>query len=208
MKTLLFATAAAVLIATPCYAIPSLTVTDGTTSTTVSDASGIVTFSGAIGSWNINVDTGIASPPAGLGGSPSNPAMDLTGQNTFNGTVGVGNVLTVTFTDDNLGPINTILNHFVTGSVPIGTMTAVFNLLINGVVVDSINGFNGSGAFNATDVPAGSTVSVQAILTATSASAFTSFDTGETSVPDGGLTLAMLGCGLTGLAFFARRKTA
>ncbi len=211
MKTLLLTTLAAVaLLATQsAKAVPTITIADNNSNTaSVSDASGIVTYSGALGNWNINIDTGIGGPPANFhNGTATHPALDLGAQNQFNQTASgplVGNVLTVTFTDDNLGPISEVMSQIVTG-FSFNNMTAVFHVLVNNVVVSTITGFSGLQNFNVT-AGSDSTVALQAIFTATDANAFASIDTGASSVPDSGMTLAMLGAGLGALALFARSR--
>jgi hypothetical protein len=212
MKKLIVLLAVVALAATQsANATPTVTIADNNgNSASASDASGTVTYSGVLGNWNINVDTGIGGPPAPNGGTAAHPSLDLGGQNNFSQTATgplVGNVLTITFTDDNLGPISEVLAQIVTG-FKINNMTAVFHLLVNNVVVTTINGFSGIQNANI-NVGSNSTVSLQAILTATDKTAFTSFDTGTSTVPDSGMTLAMLGAGLGALALFARsRKTA
>jgi hypothetical protein len=214
MKTLLTGIAAAAMLVgiQSANAIPTLTVADNNGhSDSTSDASGFVSYKNlAFGNWDINIDSGIGGPPANFrNGSATQPAMDLGGQNQFQQTTSgalVGNVLTLTFTDDNLGPLNGDLAHLVTGFSHSG-LSAVFHVLVNDVIVTTITGF--SGLENVGVIAgSGSTVALQAVLTATNSTAFTSFDT-DLSVPDAGATWAMLGCGLVGLAFFRRsRKTA
>jgi hypothetical protein len=204
MKKLLTLTAIAAMIAGTANAIPTLTLADNNGATkTFSDASGAFVVNTDVGNWNINLLSAAGGPPAGNGGTATHPKLDLGGYDHFNGQSSTGNVLTITFTDDNLGPISSALKHFVTGSG--SSLTAVFNLLVNGVVVNTFTGFSG---LKNVSVPAdsGSTVALQAILTATGNDADTSFDTGVNTAPDVGMTLAMLGSGLTGLAFFARRR--
>src|ERR1700722_14202318 len=48
------------------YAIPTLTLSDGVDpAVVVSDASGVVTYSGALGNFNVNITTGITNPVVG-----------------------------------------------------------------------------------------------------------------------------------------------
>jgi hypothetical protein len=210
MKKILALTAIAAMVAGSAQAIPTLTLSDNDGhSTTYTDASGAIGFNTTVGNWQINLGGGVGGPPANNGGSATNPALDLGSYDVFlQLTQGapVGSVLTITFTDDNLGPIASTFSHFVTGSG--SSISAVFNLLVNGNVVDTITGLNGTNNV-AINAGAGSTVSLQAVLTANANGATTSFDTGLNNAPDGGMTLAMLALGMTGLVFFARtRKTA
>lgn len=211
MKKILALTAIAAMIAGTANAIPTVTITDssGNTMTTTS-ANGVVNLVAVplgTGNWTINIDTGIGSPPAlGYIGTPAQPFMDLNAGNSFLQTTAgplVGNVLTIDFTVDNLGPINGELFHKL-GSLTENNITAVFNVLVNNVVVDS----NTSYAALTTApliAPAGSTVTLEAVLTATAKSGFISADQ-DLTVPDSGMTLAMLGAGLAGLVVFARTR--
>jgi len=198
-----FAAAAILLAVQTSNAIPTVTLADNNgNSTTVTDASGVVNFSGAVGNWLINAGAGIGAPPA-PGGSATSPKLDLGSFDFFGTGYPTGNVLTITFTDDNLGPISGLFSHFLTGS---GTsISAVFKLLVNNVVVDTLTGLNGTNHVNIV-AGSGTTIGLQAILTATANGAHTSLDNGLESVPDSGATIAMLGFGLVGVAFFARKR--
>lgn len=217
MKKLLVLSAAAALLAVQsATAVPTLIISDnnGNTTTLIGDngagdanpAVGAITFIGSVGNWTINVTTGLASPP-GPGHSPSQPSIDLNSVNQFAG--GAGGTLTIVFTADNLGPISGILNH-KTGGTQTGLTSAQFIAGVNGTdvthqtVTTSPFGVSQSGAVS---TGTGATISITAVLTAGRGPALTSFDS-EVTVPDAGMTLALLGSGLTGLAFFARRKTA
>lgn len=202
------------MVAGTANAIPTVTITDSSGNTlSSSDANGVVTLSAVplgTGNWTINIDTGIGSPPAtGYNGTPNQPFMDLGMQNTFHQTSGnglVGNVLTIDFAVDALGPINGQMFHNVQALTD-NNISAVFNVLVNGTIVDTTTSLN---ALNSLPLvaPQGSTVTLEAILTANASSSFISADQ-DITVPDSGMTLAMLGAGLTGLVVFARsRKTA
>ena len=217
-KILILSAAAALLAVQSATAVPTLIISDNNGNTTgiILDggagdgnvAAGVITFSGVVGNWDINVSTGIASPPF-PGSTPTNPHLDLNSVNHFSG--GAGGVLTIVFTDDNLGPISSVLTQRTGGTL--GIVSDEFKALVNGgsPITDTTfttSAFSGTASGPVT-AGTGSTLSIVAVLTA-SAAATTSFDTEVTvGVPDAGMTLALLGSGLTGLALFARsRKTA
>src|SRR5690348_2337275 len=73
---------AAATCAVSAYAVPTLTIFDGSTTVTIMDggsgdscaAAGCVVWIGTIGVWNINVDTGLTKP---VTGDPTHLDMDL-----------------------------------------------------------------------------------------------------------------------------------
>src|SRR6185369_7584342 len=75
------------MAATSAWATPTLRLFDGTSTKTVADGSiddlnplaGVVLYSGALGSWIVNVETGITKPTAG---TALDPYMDLNSSNT------------------------------------------------------------------------------------------------------------------------------
>ncbi|MGZ4963512.1 MAG: hypothetical protein ACXWKG_08045 [Limisphaerales bacterium] len=213
-KILILSAAAALLAVQSATAVPTLTISDSNGNTTgiILDggagdgnaATGVITFNGIVGNWDINVSTGIASPPY-PGSTPTNPHLDLNSVNHFNG--GLGGVLTITFTDDNLGPISSVLTQRTGGTT--GIVSDRFEAILNGVAITDATvttspfAVTQSGPVTA---GTGSTLSIVAVLTATTAGT-TSFDSDVTvGVPDAGMTLALLGSGLTGLALFARSR--
>jgi hypothetical protein len=218
MKKLILASAVAAAlwaVAPAAQAIPTLTLSDGTTTVTLTDASGVVTYNGKVGNWFVNVDTGLASPPGPFGGSAKQPYMDLSFDNVFRngsqpgGALG-GNVLTILFTDNNLGPLNGSL-HLKTGGTLTGITSDVVSAEINSSAVvtqtftTSPFALSSSASVSAAN-PA--LVGIRMVLTAGSNIAPTTGDV-ELTVPDAGMTLALLGSALTGLALFGRnRKTA
>ena len=83
-------------------ATPTLSLSDGVTTVVVTDglagdlnpAAGVVTFSGAVGNFAINVSTGITYPVLG---SPTSPDMDLNSVNVTSPTG--GGTLTIKFSE-------------------------------------------------------------------------------------------------------------
>lgn len=186
-------------------AIPTLILWDSMGDTqTITSVSGVVQFTGSLGNWNINVTTGIASPP-GPGGSLSYPVLDLNSVDVYTGS-GAGNVLNISFTDDLLGPFTGSLNSSVGGTE---NGTAEFQGLINGQAGTdqafssvSFSGNANAGA-NAT-YPA--TLGILATITSSSGTwQTTSFDD-QLTVPDGGSTIILLGTALSCIGLFFIRK--
>lgn len=217
MKKLIIAMGLAALTAATASANTAyLQISDNNGNSTVlmTSGTGVITWVGTLGNWNINIDTGIADPPAG--GRPATaPEIDLDIDNHFNG--GAGNVLTIKFYADGLGPIAGSVRQTFGGTADAG-MAAQVDGMINGSSVKSQSFVNGTSstteAFSLTDdylaaASSGSTVGLTAVITARQAGLVSGDANFIVSAPDAGMTLAMLGSALTGLALFARnRKTA
>jgi hypothetical protein len=215
MKKLLVLSAAAALLAVQsATAVPTLTLSDGTTSVTITDggagdlnaAAGAIVFIGTVGGWTINTTTGLASPPLS-GGTPSQPTLDLNSVNKYTGST--ASTLTITFTMDNVGPISGNLKQ-KTGGTQTGLTSVEFLSQVNGSTVT--DGSSTVSPFAITQnggvsAGTGSTISIVAVLNAAGGEGLVSFDS-EVTVPDAGMTLALLGCGLTGLALFGRSRKA
>jgi hypothetical protein len=214
MKKLIMALGLAVLTAVSASANTAyLQLSDNNGNSTVlfSSGTGVITFIGSIGNWDINVSTGIANPPAG--GQPvTAPEIDLNSVNHFKG--GAGNQLTIKFYADGLGPVSSAPYKFQIGGTKDSTIASDVFSVIAGPTLST------SGTQTATSSPFALTLSgflnllpnqnlgIQAVLNATAAG-LTSFDANLAPVPDAGMTIALLGSALTGLALFARnRKTA
>jgi hypothetical protein len=143
------------------------------------------------------VTTGIA------GGTATQPVLDLTSTDKYNGT-GIGNVLTIIFTYSQVGPLtgeflNSVGGHLTSGS-------DVFSVLLNGNPVNPLSYTTSTLNFSG-DVSGGTagatSFGIMAVLTANSKGT-TSF-TDHLSVPDGGITVAMLGFGLVGVSALRRK---
>jgi hypothetical protein len=227
MKTNILRTAVSAVVLAfagllPAYAVETLTLTDGAgnTATEVSNGSGLVTFAGAIGNWNLNLSAGITMP---IIGSPTSPAMDLMSIDGFNarGAAAGGNVLTITLTETGFGPATGTILTGTSGAQSRGS--AIFTTSANGASLTS-SGTLGSGPFSALDSGAltgySGPLTETVVLTANGPEVVSfNFDLGMTgtssnpapnvvsnSVPDSGMTLVLLGSSLTALGLFARLR--
>lgn len=222
----LAAIAAAALVAgSSAHAVPTLTISDGTTTIVVTDnmagdiaaAPGIVTWNGTIGNFIINLDSGITKP--NLGGV-NNPEMDLQFGATSGGS---GGTITLTFTDIGFNYVGGIIDSW--GGTTLGT--ANNSILVNGSVITSQGPVSGAfsgvstGIANLNDLTdslslvvsithgAGGTIirDQTGAPVAVQNGVITTGNKHLTSVPDGGATLMLLGAGITALGFM-RRKVA
>ena len=200
-------------------AVPTLYLSDGVTSVTIADGSildsspqvGVVTYNGGVGlNWTLNVTTGISKP---ILGSPKQPWMDL---NSVNATSKGAGTMTIMFSDNNFGPssgkLTSKIGGTTQGKVTMKTYADAGNGIFALTTPLTSQGPLGSGAFASTascSFSGGLPFSLTEVATIThTRRAITSFNE-ELRVPDAGLTVALLGSSLIGLAAFARtRKTA
>jgi len=204
-------------------AVPTATlyITDGIgpVQTVLANASGVASFNGTIGVWTLVISTGITKPSQG---SATAPSMNI----AIQATSSAGGSLWISYSDTAFTGVGSI-NATMTGHVVNGAPENV-GMVVYGNTANVIGGLNANG----TPLNAGSaiaTIPVQGMpilasangllpgtypyaLTdivslnsqgATTASINTSFAT----VPDGGMTMAMLGLSLVAVEA-VRRKVA
>src|SRR6266446_10982143 len=197
LKTIL--TVAALISAGSVYAVPTLTIFDGTTTITVLDNGagdsnplpGVVTWIGSIGLWNINVDSGFTKPAVG---GVTNPHMDL----AFSAnSIAAGN-LTLSFSDNGFNASGTAVDT-LGGTQDNGTVTDCVqkngsNLLVIGPLKGSP--FSGTAMGNITLTPT-DVLALVVYIHHTNAG----MTTGDKNVvvPDGGSAVALLGVALAGI---------
>jgi hypothetical protein len=203
MKTKTLVTAFALLAAgLVANANPVLTVTTGTyTGYGTITSPGVDEFNGPIGNWTLNVDTGTTKPNSG---SPWSPYMDLATDNEYNGKTPI-QPITISFSDWGF-LFDGVSSASIADTLPKGwsllfTLSEGSTTLISesftargSKATQAVGGdFNGLSTFGC---PYGLCESVT----------ITPTGKGQTSgdqtayVPDGGMTLAMLGSVLAGVA--------
>jgi hypothetical protein len=222
LKTLAVTAGVAGLVANA-TAVPTLYLSDGVNSVTVVDGgagdsnplAGVVTFNGSIGlNWTLNVTTGISKP---MLGSQTQPWMDL---NSVNATSKGAGSLTIKLSDTGFGPVSGKLTSKIGGTtqgiVTMNTYADAGNGVFALTTPLTSQGAFGTGTGTKAFASTASTTlngalpfSLTEVATIThNRQAVSSFNE-ELRVPDAGLTLALLGMSLIGLAAFTRnRKTA
>ena len=220
------AAVAAMALAGTVYATPTLVISDGSGILAIaSSGSGVVTISTNDAQWSVVVSTGISSPPALGQGTVNEPVMDLSVSATYIGDGTAGNPLTISWGSDGFGPtsgnvIATLTGHVVSGSgnaVGFTTIAAGGSVLpttshpaISGTTLTSasVGNVGGSYASSLTGGPLNlSSYNLDEVLTLTGNAGCSSYsiDASLVTVPDGGMTLVLLGSALSGLALIKRK---
>lgn len=216
--------------ATISQAVPTLKITDGTTTVLVGDGSasdgaigsaGIVTWNNlslsTFAGWSIIVTAGTTKPAVG---SATSPQLDLNWVVLRTGPA-VSSTLSISFseTDFNLGA-NTAASTSTGGTLgtlgantaTVSTFYSAANTLFSGTLLTT-HGFVGPGAIGANDagvIPALNPVAltIQLDLTQPVFGEITSGDIHLKSVPEGGSMVTLLGTALLALGAFAARRKA
>ena len=211
--------AAAAGFSTMAYAIPELFISDGTNNVLLSDNNllggtvadtnstlGMIGWSGTLGSSVVNVAFGITYPALG---SLASPSLDMTINQTGNGQ------LFYYLIDNGFGPtsgnVQVSIGGTAAGSVTDIVAGGTSNVMGDGSNLLASEGPFGPGAFSGTfsggSINNAGPYSLMQVLVINNGptSGVTSVDA-LMSVPDAGMTLLLLGAGLTGLALIGRRQ--
>ncbi len=210
---------AAIAVTGSALAIPTLTISDGLTTVTVTDASGIVVYANPSfdASWSVVISTAETKPALGTAASP---VMDLNVQATSLSANPVRN-LTITFSDNSFGPAPSAFQTQMSGHVVSGTgQNVTYNTYVSAanVVGAQTTLLTASGIMappTYSSVKTGSVgtlalysitqvVTINGTPVGTTGGSY-SLDASLTGVPDGGTTVMLLGAALSGLAFLRRK---
>lgn len=212
-------TALSVFFVTPAFSTATLSLIQGANVVTVidTDNDGILTFNGTIGTFTINVTTGITYP---LLGTTTFPRMELS---TVNLSIQGAGTLRILFSE--VGFISSPVPNFLTeiGGVTDGTIGAktylnnsntLFsgNVVPTGTVLADFTSPPFAGAFSAA-VSSGLvspllspfSLTLEATIVHGNTVEVTSFNLAVQPVPEPG-TLLLLGFGLVGVGIYGRRR--
>lgn len=217
LKCLLAIGATSALIGSA-YATPTLTISDGVNTVSVTDnsagdansAAGQVTWIGGLDNWTLNVDTGTTYPAIG---TLVFPALDLSFNAVSNG---VGGTLWISFSESGFGPSSGVTN-VATGGTVMGAGSVTFNTYggNSNALFDTTNWLSSVGPFAGpafSDSILGGTInsagpySLTEVIKITSAGASAITGDASLSVPDAGTTVMLLGAGLMALGLVGSRR--
>ena len=204
----------AVAVTSSALAIPTLTISDGLTTATVTSATGFVNYNNPTfdASWSVVISTAETKP---LIGTAALPIMDINAQVTSLAATPQRN-LTITFSDVGFGPTASfaaiLSGHVIAGTGANVTYNTFYDALNSGNPVTSLT-TSGTlpGPTYASTVGGGAIAanySLTQVLTvngSTSAGGSYSLDASLVGVPDGGTTVMLLGAALSGLALLRRK---
>ena len=216
------AVVAAMAIAVSAHAVPTLTIHDGSAPDVVVTAAAgnaVGTFGDSY--WAIVITTAFAAPP----GFATDPTMDVSIQATALGAKDTIHNLTVTWSATGFGPFNGLLAGRITGHATGGTGRDVtFNtyydagnvlnaettsLTSSGTLTDP-PGYNSDlvGTVNQSQFSLTEVLTIAGSPAGLGAGYAVDGSIGVApSVPDGGMTVTLLGAALSGLALIRRRIT-
>ncbi len=214
---LLIGVVAAMGLASSAYAVPTISVSDaggGLSLVPVTSASGAVTYSSSDGFWSIVISTGLSSPPLLGQGTLASPVMDLSVTAISTGISGAdAHPLTITFSSDGFGPSVGTFDASITGQLVAGTAHPVtfstFYSTANAIpaltplTTTTLSGPSYNGTAIGTAGSLGTPYSLSEVVTISAVAgsgAQYSLDAKLVSVPDGGMTVALLGVSLVVLA--------
>jgi hypothetical protein len=205
----------AVAVTSSALAIPTLTISDGLTTATVTSATGFVNYNNPTfdASWSVVISTAETKP---LIGTAALPIMDINAQVTSLAATPQRN-LTITFSDVGFGPtpsfVAILSGHVVAGTGANVTYNTYYDNLNTLAALTTPLTASGTlpGPTYASTVGGGAIAanySLTQVITvngSTTAGASYSLDGSLTGVPDGGTTVMLLGAALSGLALLRRK---
>lgn len=180
----------------------------------MSGVPGVVAFVGSLGSWTFTLTTGTTKPAEG---SPTDPFLELR-DITLTSSAAAG-AIEIWFSEVGFGPTGTTalssIDGATTGQVTFETFKGT-SLFSQATPLASVS--FGPGAFSAdrtttlTDVGGPYSLTEKVTITHSGSVGATALKgtlsvggVGATSVPDGGMTLSLLGLGLLGVAGMRRK---